>query len=172
MKKIIIGSRGSDLALWQANYTQSLLTDLGVESEIKIIVTKGDRIQDLSFDKIEGKGFFTKEIEEALLKNEIDLAVQSAKALSEQGIKARVVSMPSTSVFDSQDAEYKESVLPASVTKRVAIEAAHVDFWNKYVGLQGATVGMTTFGESAPGGVLLEHFGFTIENVVNTVKSL
>lgn len=81
MKKIIIGSRGSDLALWQANYTQSLLTDLGVESEIKIIVTKGDRIQDLSFDKIEGKGFFTKEIEESLLNNEIDLAVHSHKDL-------------------------------------------------------------------------------------------
>lgn len=81
MKKIIIGSRGSDLALWQANYTQSLLNDLGVESEIKIIVTKGDRIQDLSFDKIEGKGFFTKEIEESLLNNEIDLAVHSHKDL-------------------------------------------------------------------------------------------
>ena len=104
--------------------------------------------------------------------SEVELAVQSAKALAEQGVKARVVSMPCTNVFDSQDATYKESVLPAAVTKRVAIEAAHVDFWTKYVGFQGATVGMSTFGESAPGGVLMEHFGFTVENVVNTVKSL
>lgn len=81
MRKIIIGSRGSDLALWQANYTQTLLSEIGVESEIKIIVTKGDRIQDLSFDKIEGKGFFTKEIEESLLNNEVDLAVHSHKDL-------------------------------------------------------------------------------------------
>jgi len=104
--------------------------------------------------------------------SEVDLAVQSAFALKEQGIAARVVSMPCTNVFDAQDAEYKESVLPASVVKRVAIEAAHVDYWNKYVGLAGKVVGMTTFGESAPGGALMEHFGFTVENVVATVKSL
>ena len=64
------------------------------------------------------------------------------------------------------------SVLPASVTKRVAIEAAHVDYWTKYVGFGGKVVGMSTFGESAPGGALLEHFGFTVDNVVATVKSL
>ncbi len=104
--------------------------------------------------------------------SEVDLAVQSASALKEQGIAARVVSMPCTNVFDAQDAEYKESVLPASVVKRVAIEAAHVDYWSKYVGLAGKVVGMTTFGESAPGGALMEHFGFTVENVVATVKSL
>jgi transketolase len=104
--------------------------------------------------------------------SEVDLAVKSAAELSAQGIKARVVSMPSTNVFDAQDAEYKESVLPSNVTKRVAIEAAHVDFWNKYVGFQGKVVGMTTFGESAPGGKLMEHFGFTVDNVVATVKSL
>ena len=80
--------------------------------------------------------------------------------------------MPSTNIFDVQDNEYKESILPTSVTKRVAIEAAHTDFWYKYVGLSGKVVGMTTFGESAPGNVLLEHFGFTVENVVKTVNSL
>ncbi|MBU2891884.1 transketolase [Colwellia sp. D2M02] len=104
--------------------------------------------------------------------SEVGLAVDSAKALTEQGTQVRVVSMPSTNVFDLQSKEYKEAVLPAAVTKRVAIEAAHVDFWAKYVGLSGAVVGMTTFGESAPGNVLLEHFGFTVDNVVNTVNAL
>lgn len=79
--KIRIGSRGSDLALWQANFVKKQLQDLGHEVEIQVIVTKGDRIQNLSFDKIEGKGFFTKEIEEALLRNEVDLAVHSHKDL-------------------------------------------------------------------------------------------
>lgn len=79
--QITIGSRGSDLALWQAHFVRDELEKLGHEVSIKIIVTKGDRIQDLSFDKIEGKGFFTKEIEEALLNQEIDLAVHSHKDL-------------------------------------------------------------------------------------------
>ncbi len=104
--------------------------------------------------------------------SEVGLAVNAASALSKQGTKVRVVSMPSTNVFDKQSVEYKNSILPAEVTKRVAIEAAHVDFWAKYVGLNGAVVGMTTFGESAPGNVLLEHFGFTVDNVVNTVNAL
>ena len=81
LKKITIGSRGSNLALWQANYVKDILSNLGIVSKIKIIKTKGDKIQNLSFDKIEGKGFFTKEIENALLKNEIDLAVHSLKDL-------------------------------------------------------------------------------------------
>ena len=101
--------------------------------------------------------------------SEVALALKAAEALGE---KVRVVSMPSTNIFDAQDAQYKESVLPSSVTKRVAIEAAHTDFWYKYVGFAGKVVGMTTFGESAPGGVLMEHFGFTVDNVVNTVNSL
>ncbi|MCL1059942.1 transketolase [Shewanella gelidimarina] len=104
--------------------------------------------------------------------SEVQLAMDSAAVLTEQGQKVRVVSMPSTNEFDKQDAAYKESVLPSSVTKRVAIEAAHVDFWHKYVGFNGAIVGMTTFGESAPGGDLLKHFGFTVENVVATVNGL
>jgi hydroxymethylbilane synthase len=89
--KIVIGSRGSDLALWQAHFTKKKLEDLGHQVEIKIIVTKGDRIQDLSFDKIEGKGFFTKEIEEALLNHEIDLAVHSHKDLETSNPEGLVV---------------------------------------------------------------------------------
>jgi len=81
MEKIIIGSRGSDLALWQANHVRKQLEDLGHEIEIKVIVTQGDAIQHLSFDKLEGKGFFTKEIETALLEGTIDLAVHSHKDL-------------------------------------------------------------------------------------------
>ena len=104
--------------------------------------------------------------------SEVGLAVDSAKALSADGVKVNVVSMPSTDVFDAQDEAYKESVLPASVTKRVAIEAAHVDYWAKYVGFAGDVLGMSTFGESAPGAELYKHFGFTVENVVNKVKAL
>lgn len=95
MQKIIIGSRGSDLALWQANHVKQQLEDLGVEVEIKIIVTQGDAIQHLSFDKLEGKGFFTKEIEAELLAGAIDLAVHSHKDLETnppQGLKIAAVS--------------------------------------------------------------------------------
>jgi transketolase len=104
--------------------------------------------------------------------SEVGVAMDSAAELGANGVAVRVVSMPSTSVFDKQDAAYRESVLPASVTKRVAVEAAHVDFWYKYVGLDGAVIGMTTFGESAPGGVLLKHFGITAEAVTEAAKGL
>ena len=97
--------------------------------------------------------------------SEVDLAMQSAAALEAEGKAVRVVSMPSTERFDAQTAEYKESVLPAAVTARVAIEAGQADFWYKYVGLNGAIVGMTSFGESAPAGALFEHFGFTVDNI-------
>jgi transketolase len=103
--------------------------------------------------------------------SELDLAIKAAAELTAAGKKIRVVSMPSTNVFDRQDQAYKDGVLTAGV-KRVAIEAAHPDFWRKYVGLEGAVVGIDTFGESAPGGALMKHFGFTVENVVNTAKSL
>ncbi len=103
--------------------------------------------------------------------SELDLAVKAAAELTAAGTKVRVVSMPSTNVFDRQDKAYKDSVLTAGV-KRVAVEAAHPDFWRKYVGLEGAVVGIDTFGESAPGGALMKHFGFTVENVVATVKSV
>jgi transketolase len=79
--------------------------------------------------------------------------------------------MPSTNVFDRQDQAYKDSVLTKGV-KRVSIEAGVTDFWRKYIGLDGAAVGIDTFGESAPGGALFKHFGFTVENVVSTVKSI
>src|SRR5690606_26743600 len=104
--------------------------------------------------------------------SEVGVTVKAAEALTAKGRNVRVVSMPSTSVFDQQDAAYKESVLPLSVLARVAVETAHSDFWAKYVGLDGAVVGMTTFGESAPGNVLLEHFGFTVDNIVNTVEKV
>ena len=103
--------------------------------------------------------------------SELDLAVKAAAELTATGKKVRVVSMPSTNEFDRQDQAYKESVLTAGV-KRVAIEAAHPDFWRKYVGLDGAVVGIDTFGESAPGGVLMKHFGFTVENVVAVAKTV
>lgn len=104
--------------------------------------------------------------------SEVGVAVDAAEQLASQGTAVRVVSMPSTNVFDQQDATYKEAVLPKSVTKRVAVEAAHVDFWHKYVGFGGAIVGMSTFGESAPGGALLKHFGITAEAVVEAAKGL
>lgn len=103
--------------------------------------------------------------------SEVGLAVTSAQRLAEQGVAVRVVSMPSTERFDAQSAEYRASVLPAAVPK-LAIEAAHKDFWYKYVGTEGAIIGMDRFGESAPGGVLLTHFGFTPENAVHTAQAL
>ena len=103
--------------------------------------------------------------------SEVELAMKSAEALNIEGIPVRVVSMPSTDVFDRQDAAYKASVL-AKGLPRVAVEAGVTDFWFKYVGLDGAVVGIDTFGESAPAGLLFKHFGFTIENVVATVKSV
>jgi transketolase len=104
--------------------------------------------------------------------SEVGITVEAAEQLSAEGMAVRVVSMPSTSVFDKQDADYRESVLPRSVTKRVAVEAAHVDFWHKYVGFDGAVVGMSTFGESAPGAALLKYFGITTEAVVKAAKGL
>ena len=103
--------------------------------------------------------------------SEIELALKSADALAAEGVAVRVVSMPSTDVFDRQDAAYKASVLTKGVP-RVAIEAGVTDVWFKYVGLEGAVVGIDTFGESAPAGVLFKHFGFTTEKVVAAVKSV
>lgn len=101
--------------------------------------------------------------------SEIELAVKSADELEKHGVAVRIVSMPSTDVFDRQDAEYKASVLTKGVP-RVAIEAGVTDFWYKYVGLEGGVIGIDTFGESAPAGVLFKHFGFTVDNVVAAVK--
>jgi len=104
--------------------------------------------------------------------SEVELAVAAADALVADGIKARVVSMPSTDVFDTQDAEYRESVLPAAATARVAIEAGVTDGWWRYVGTHGRVVGLDRFGESAPANELFEHFGFTADNVVAVAKEL
>ena len=104
--------------------------------------------------------------------SEVHLAVDAAKELSAQGKAVRVVSMPCTDVFDRQSKEYREAVLPKSVTKRVAVEALAKDTWYKYVGLDGAVIGMDTFGESAPAGELFEHFGITTSAIVETVNAL
>lgn len=104
--------------------------------------------------------------------SEVELAMNAAEQLTAEGRKVRVVSMPATEVFDKQDAAYRESVLPAAVTARVAVEAGIADFWYKYVGLNGAVVGMTTFGESAPAELLFKEFGFTVDNVVAKAKAL
>lgn len=104
--------------------------------------------------------------------SEVGITVEAADRLSAEGRKVRVVSMPSTDVFDKQDAAYRESVLPSSVTARVAVEAGIADYWYKYVGLNGAIVGMHTFGESAPADLLFKEFGFTVDNVVAQAKAL
>ncbi|MFZ7235093.1 transketolase-like TK C-terminal-containing protein, partial [Avibacterium avium] len=104
--------------------------------------------------------------------SEVELVVKAAEQLRQEGKKIRVVSMPSTNVFDKQDEAYRESVLPSSVTKRVAVEAGISEFWYKYVGFGGRIVGMNTFGESAPAGELFKLFGFTVENVVAKAKEI
>ncbi|WP_375750509.1 transketolase [Vibrio sp. HN007] len=104
--------------------------------------------------------------------SEVELAVEAAAVLTAEGKKVRVVSMPATDVFDAQDAEYRESVLPSDVTARVAIEAGIADYWYKYVGFDGRIIGMTTFGESAPAGELFKMFGFTVENVVEKAREI
>ena len=104
--------------------------------------------------------------------SEVGLATQAKATLDAQGIKTRVVSMPSTDVFDRQDAAYRESVLPKAVRKRVAVEAGVTDFWRKYVGLDGAVVGLDRFGASAPAGDLYKYFNITTEAVVEAAKAL
>jgi len=130
----------------------------------------------IQVDAIRRGGYILKDVANAkavliATGSEIELAMKSAEALSAEGIPVRVVSMPSTDVFDRQDAAYKASVLPKGLP-RVAVEAGVTDFWFKYVGLDGVVVGIDTFGESAPASQLFKHFGFTTENVVATVKSV
>ncbi|MEQ9860781.1 transketolase [Pectobacterium cacticida] len=104
--------------------------------------------------------------------SEVELAVGAYEKLTAAGRKVRVVSMPSTDVFDKQDEAYREAVLPKAVSARVAIEAGIADYWFKYVGLNGAIIGMTSFGESAPAELLFEEFGFTVDNVVEKAQTL
>jgi transketolase len=103
--------------------------------------------------------------------SEVQLALGAQKLLAQAGVPVRVVSMPSTSVFDRQGAEYRNSVLPARVPK-VAVEAGVSDYWRKYVGLEGAVVGIDRFGESAPAADVFKHFGFTPENIVAAVRKV
>jgi len=104
--------------------------------------------------------------------SEIELAVKAADVLAAKGKKIRVVSMPSTNAFEAQDQAYKDSVLPASVTKRVVVEAGVTDSWWKYAGSNGRVVGLDRFGESAPAGELFKEFGFTVDNVVANVEAV
>lgn len=104
--------------------------------------------------------------------SEVAICRDAAKQLQTDGIAARLVSMPSVNVFEAQDQSYQDLVLPPTVRKRLAVEAGAVDYWHKLVGLDGKVIGMRSFGASAPGGVLMEHFGFTAENVVATAKEL
>ena len=104
--------------------------------------------------------------------SEVELAMQAAAQLEQQGTAVRVVSMPSTDVFEQQDAAYREAVLPAALTKRIAVEAGITDCWYKYVGLSGKIIGMTSFGESAPAEQLFAHFGITTEKVVEAAQQL
>ncbi|CBA32718.1 transketolase [Cronobacter turicensis] len=104
--------------------------------------------------------------------SEVEIAVQAAEQLRGDGVAVRVVSLPSTDVFDAQDEAYRESVLPSDVSARVAVEAGIADYWYKYVGLKGAIVGMTGYGESAPAEKLFPYFGFTVENVVEKARKV
>ena len=103
--------------------------------------------------------------------SEVAICREATKKLQADGVATRLVSMPSADVFDRQDPDYREHVLPATVRKRLAVEAASTTYWSKYIGLDGKAIGMDRFGESAPGGVLMEHFGFTADNVVAVAKS-
>lgn len=104
--------------------------------------------------------------------SEVELAVTAVEQLAKENINVRVVSMPCAEVFAEQDDDYREAVLPSSLRARVAVEALHADYWHKFVGLDGNVVGMTSFGESAPGGELMKEFGFTVENVVENVRAV
>jgi transketolase len=101
--------------------------------------------------------------------SEVELATNAADQLAEKGIAVSVVSMPCAEIFCEQDKAYQDSVLTPAIRARVAVEALHADYWHKFVGLDGRVVGMTSFGESAPGNLLMKEFGFTVENVVSKV---
>ena len=104
--------------------------------------------------------------------SEVQICVDAVARLQSAGVAARLVSMPSADVFESQEQSYRDEVLPPTVRKRIAVEAAAADYWYKWVGIDGEVIGMRSFGASAPGGVLMEHFGFTVDAVVETAKAL
>ena len=103
---------------------------------------------------------------------ELDLCVQAAKKLTAEGKKVRVVSMPCVELFEEQSESYKEEVLPSNIRKRLVVEAAESFGWHKYIGLDGDSVTMNSFGASAPGGLCMEKFGFTVENVIEKSRNL
>ncbi|MEC7581711.1 MAG: transketolase [Pseudomonadota bacterium] len=103
--------------------------------------------------------------------SEVQICVEAVARLQSEGVAARLVSMPSADVFEAQDQEYRDAVLPPSIRNRVAVEAAAVDYWHKWVGMDGKIIGMRSFGASAPGDVLMEHFGFTADAVVAAAKA-
>jgi transketolase len=100
--------------------------------------------------------------------SEVELAYKAYDVLKEQGISVRVVSMPCVEIFEQQSDEYKESVLPKNVAKRVVVEASSDLSWYRYIGIDGALINMTTFGKSAPYAKLFDYYGFTVDNVVKT----
>jgi transketolase len=102
--------------------------------------------------------------------SEVAIAATAARQLNGEGYRIRVVSLPCTDIFDAQDADYREQVLPRAIRARIAVEAGVSDYWRRYVGLDGVVVGVDTFGESAPGEQLMSHFGLTVENVVRAVR--
>ena len=104
--------------------------------------------------------------------SEVHLAYEAAKTLEDQGVGARVVSMPSMELFDQQSEEYKNEVLPKNITKRVAIEAGSSFGWHKYTGFEGKIISIDTFGASAPANLLFKKFNLTVDNVVNTALSI
>jgi len=104
--------------------------------------------------------------------SEVGAAMAATDELQQRGVQVRLVSMPSTDLFDAQDENYRESVLPANIAARVVVEASHQDYWYKYAGLNGRIIGMKSFGESAPGEQLMEYFGFTTDNIVQQVETL
>ena len=134
--------------------------------------------QNSSVDKVAFGGYVLEECEgtpELILigtGTELDLCVQAAKKLTMEGKKVRVVSMPCVELFEEQSESYKEEILPSNIRKRLVVEAAESFGWHKYIGLDGDSVTMNSFGASAPGGLCMEKFGFTVENVLEKSRNL
>ena len=104
--------------------------------------------------------------------SEVSLAMQAADILNREGFAVRVVSMPCVDIFLEQESSYQEAILPSQIRVRLAVEAAHPDYWRKFVGLEGAVIGVDTYGKSAPGGTVMELFGLNAENVVSTMRNM
>lgn len=160
-------------AAWYLSLTSSTTPSALVLTRQNLTVQEGT-----DFDKVAKGGYVvyenTADFDTILIAtgSEVELAVNAAKVLAEQGGKVRVVSMPSTELFDQQSSDYKESILPSTIRRRVAIEMASTQSWYKYVGLDGKVIGIDTFGASAPANRVLAEYGFTVDNVVAQVKEI